>query len=221
ITFAIIISLFISVSAIPTMTNQFYRLSKGKKVRLKALTDVGNFFVKIILYLSNLTLKNGFTRVVTVVGMTVISILIAYVLMPKAEYLPQGNRNLIINIMLPPPGYSVSKRQAMGHAIFKATRPYFETDYKDEIPRIKTIFYVGADRITLFGAISAHETEAKKMMPLFSKIMNSIPGVFGVSTQVGIFQSGIGRGRNIDVNIAGENVDQIIQAARILFGTIR
>ena len=221
ITFAIIISLFISVSAIPTMTNQFYRLSKGKKVRLKALTDIGNFFVKIILFLSDLTLKNRFTRVVTVVGMTGISILIAYVLMPKAEYLPQGNRNLIINIMLPPPGYSFSKRQAMGHSIFKATRPYFETDYKDEIPKIKTIFYVGADRITLFGAISAHETEAKKMMPLFSKIMNSIPGVFGVSTQVGIFQTGIGRGRNIDVNIAGENIDQIIQTARILFGTIR
>jgi HAE1 family hydrophobic/amphiphilic exporter-1 len=146
---------------------------------------------------------------------------VAISLIPKAEYLPQGNRNLILNIMLPPPGYSAKKRLEMGNFIFKSTRPYYEEDFKEGVPRIQDIFYVSADRITLFGAISAHENQAALMMPLFNRIINSMPGIFGVSIQVGIFQTGIGGGRTIDVNISGEDINRIIQVARILFGTIQ
>jgi hydrophobic/amphiphilic exporter-1 (mainly G- bacteria), HAE1 family len=221
ISFAIVISLFVSVSAIPTLTHQFYRLSKRRKVHLKFITSVGDFFVRLILFFSRLTLKNRFMRVFTVIFLTGASVLVVYLLMPKAEYLPQGNRNLILNIMLPPPGYSATKRLAMGDTIFKATKPYYQASWKDGIPQIEGMFYVGADRIMLFGAMSTHETEAAKMMPLFRRIMNAFPGVFGVSIQVGIFQTGLGRGRTIDVNIAGDSIDTIIEAARTLFGTIR
>ena len=86
---------------------------------------------------------------------------------------------------------------------------------------IKHMFFVGADRITLFGGISTHETRARELIPLFTRVMGSIPGVFGVSIQRGIFESGIGKGRTVDVNISGENIQDIIQAASALFGTIR
>ena len=42
--------------------------------------------------------------VVTAVGLAV---LVAWALLPKMEYLPNGNRNLVFSIILPPPGYSV------------------------------------------------------------------------------------------------------------------
>jgi hydrophobic/amphiphilic exporter-1 (mainly G- bacteria), HAE1 family len=29
--------------------------------------------------------------------------------MPKTEYLPSGNQNLLFSIMLPPPGYSLEE----------------------------------------------------------------------------------------------------------------
>lgn len=221
ITFAIIISLFVSISVIPTMTNQIYRITKKKKVYVKSIARLGAFLSSLILKLSKFTLQNTASRILTVASLTGVALLAAYLLIPKAEYLPQGNRNLILNFILPPPGYSINKRQEMGNFIFKSTRPFYEEEYKDGIPRIKTIFYVSADRITLFGAISAHETEASKMMPLFSRIINSFPGVFGVSIQAGIFQTGLGRGRTVAVNISGENIDRIIEVARTLFGAIR
>jgi HAE1 family hydrophobic/amphiphilic exporter-1 len=58
-------------------------------------------------------------------------------LLPKAEYLPQGNRNLILNIMIPPPGYSVEKRKDIGNYIFEQAGPHFKEDYKDGIPKIR------------------------------------------------------------------------------------
>jgi HAE1 family hydrophobic/amphiphilic exporter-1 len=221
ITFAIIISLLVSISAIPTITNIFYRISRGKKARGQVIGRAGDKFAGGVMALSRFTLRNVATRLVTVGLLTAMAVAIVWLLLPKAEYLPQGNRNLILNILLPPPGYSVEKRQEMGDFIFKSTKPYFEEDNKDGIPRIKNIFYVGADRITLFGAISEHETRAAEMMPLFTRIINSIPGVYGVSIQAGIFQSGIGRGRTVQVNISGDEIDKIIGAARTLFGAIR
>jgi len=165
-------------------------------------------------------MKNVVTRLSTVVLFTGLSVGLTAWLIPSAEYLPQGNRNLILNILIPPPGYSVEKLKNMGRHIYKQTEPYFKEDGKDGFPQIKHMFFVGADRVTLFGGISTHDTRARELIPLFTRVMRSIPGVFGVSIQAGIFQSGIGKGRTVDVNISGENINEILRAAQILFGTI-
>ncbi len=219
ITFSIIISLFVSISVIPTLSYQLYKNKEPRQNRLQK-SVVGPFLSRIIMRFSDLCLKNIFTRLATVVSFTSFSVGLIFLLLPSAEYLPQGNRNLILNILIPPPGYSLEKMQELGNYIYKESEPYFQEDGKDNIPQIKDMFFVGADRFTLFGGISTHETRAAEMMPLFTRIMRSIPGVFGVSIQAGIFESGIGKGRTVDVNIAGENIDQIVAAGRTLFGTI-
>ncbi len=222
ITFAIILSLIVSISVIPSMTHLLYRRRRNsKKVDLSGIGKVGSNVAGTLMALSRLSIRSWRTRLVTVGLMTTLAVVTVVLLMPKAEYLPQGNRNLILNILIPPPGYSYDKRIAMGDYIFKSTKPYFEEDNKDGFPQIKTIFYVAADRISLFGGLSSHETRARELMPLFNRVMNSFPGIFGVSIQAGIFQSGIGRGRTVDVNIAGDDIDEIIQAARTLFGTVK
>jgi len=221
ITFAILISLMVSVSVIPTLANLLFRLSGRKEKRSSSIAEVGNKLSNLILTISRFTLKSTATRLTTIIGLVTIAVITAVLLVPKAEYLPQGNRNLILSIMIPPPGYSLEKRKEIGQFIFKVSKPYFEEDYKEGIPKIKNMFFVSADRITLFGAISTHETEAPKMMPLFNRIINSIPGVFGISMQAGIFQNNIGRGRTVDVNISGESIDRLIEVSRMLFGTIK
>ncbi len=221
ITFAILVSLLVSVTSIPTLTHLFYQRSGERRRYFNFIGRIGLFFGRIILAISGFTLKNWFTRIMTVVILTSIAALIVNQLIPKAEYLPQGNRNLILNIMIPPPGYSFEKRQEIGRFIYKSTRPYFENDNKDGIPQIKNMFYVAADRIMLFGAISQHETRAREMMPLFTRVLHSIPGMFGVSIQAGIFQTGLGRGRTVSIDIAGQDIDAIINSARALYGAVK
>jgi HAE1 family hydrophobic/amphiphilic exporter-1 len=80
---------------------------------------------------------------------------------------------------------------------------------------------VASDAVTLFGGTSVHVTEARGMMPLFTRVMNAIPGMFGVSIQRGIFESGIGEGRTVDVNVSGIETEEIVTAARALFGAIK
>ncbi|MBU2452807.1 MAG: efflux RND transporter permease subunit, partial [Proteobacteria bacterium] len=221
ITSSIFLSLMVSISVIPTLFHLFYRKNNTSKPGRLQKSVVGPLLSTGILKLSTLCMKNTVTRLSTVILFTSLSIGLTFWLLPSAEYLPQGNRNLILNILIPPPGYSVSKLKSMGRYIYKETKPYFEEDGKDGFPMIHHMFFVGADRITLFGGTSTHETRARELIPLFNRVMGTLPGVFGVSIQAGIFESGIGKGRTVDVNISGENIDDIIQAAYALFGTIK
>jgi len=221
ITSSIFLSLIVSISVIPTLFNLFYRTKNIIKPGRLQRSVVGPFLTGIILKISRLCMKNVMTRLITIILFTGLSIGVTSWLLPSAEYLPQGNRNFILNILIPPPGYSVEKFKKMGTYIYKQTEPYFKEDGKDGFPKIQGMFFVGADRITLFGGTSIHETRARELIPLFTRVMRSIPGVFGVSIQAGIFQSGIGKGRTVDVNISGESINNIIQSASVLFGTIR
>jgi len=220
ITSSIFLSLIVSISVIPTLFHLFYRKNNNIKTNRLQKSIIGPFLAGIILNFGKLCMKNTVTRLSTIILFTSLSIGLTFWLLPSAEYLPQGNRNLILNILIPPPGYSVAKLKSMGKDIYKATEPYFKEDGKDGFPQIQGMFFVGADRITLFGGTSIHETRARELIPLFRRVMGSIPGVFGVSIQAGIFESGIGKGRTVDVNISGENIQDIIQAAYALFGTI-
>jgi len=220
ITFSIMISFLVSITVIPTLINLLYKKSEKKTETWLQKSVIGPLFVKIIMGFSKICLANVFTRLVTIVLFITLSIGVVFWLRPSAEYLPQGNRNLLLNILVPSPGYSIDKYKEIGEFIFEQTEPYYHDDNPEGIPAIKNMFYVGADRMTLFGAQSIHETRAKEMMGLFMRIMNSIPGYFGVSIQVGIFQSELGGGRSVDVNVSGENIDTIVGGARAIFRTI-
>lgn len=220
ITFSIMISLLVSISVIPTLIHLLYRKAKAKEPNRLQRSYLGPWMAQGLMTVSNFCLKNTFTRLLTVTLFTSLSVGLIYLLRPPAEYLPQGNRNLILNILIPPPGYSVDKFKEMGAGIYDEAKPYFAEDGKDGFPKIKQIFFVGADRFTLFGAMSIHETRAGELIPLFTRIMHGIPGIFGVSIQAGIFEQGLGQGRTVEVNISGEQIEAIAASAMTLFGGV-
>ncbi|GAA3912841.1 efflux RND transporter permease subunit [Litoribacillus peritrichatus] len=221
ITASIVFSLVVSITLIPTIIRRFYGRSKDKTGYEKPVKlHEGNLFVRTIMLLSQLTLKSFWSRLATITLFVAGSYMITMWLLPKAEYLPQGNRNLILNILVPPPGYSVEKREQISEYVYDELEPYIKEDGVEGYPQIKDLFFVSHDSLTLFGGLSEHETRAKELMPLFNRVMQSIPDMFGVSLQAGIFESGIGKGRSIDVNVSGTDNSDIVDAARVLYGTL-
>jgi len=136
------------------------------------------------------------------------------------EYLPQGNRNFILNILIPPPGLSFDERKSIGEHIYRINGPNFGKD-SNGFPGIKDMFYVGAEQIMLFGVISTHEQRARELIPLMMRTIYSIPGMYGISLQVGVFQTSLGRGRSVEIDISGDDLNRIVQAAGMLFGAIK
>ncbi|MBN2644427.1 MAG: efflux RND transporter permease subunit [Desulfuromonadaceae bacterium] len=220
ITFAILLSLVVSVIVIPTLANQVYQRRKTSKRHGEWIARVGSRLSSALLRMSELSLKNTASRLTSISAFTLLSILLTLWLLPKAEYLPQGNRNLILNILVPPPGLSVEKREKIGHYVFDQLDPYLKEDGKDGIPQIRDLFFVATPSRNIMGALCAHETRARELMPLMNRVMNSIPDMIGISLQAGIFESNIGEGRSIDVNISGSSLEELVAAGRILYGSI-
>jgi HAE1 family hydrophobic/amphiphilic exporter-1 len=223
VTAAVGISLFVSVSVIPMFSRQLYSLSRRRQRSGKSKSvvgSIGTLIEKRIMWLVKLATYNWLSRIATVFFLGLFSYIGATLLMPKMEYLPQGNRNLIINILIPPPGLSFDKRKEIGEHIYRVNENYFEKDHNG-YPGIKNMFYVGAEQIMLFGVISIHEQRAAELIPLMMRTIYSIPGMWGISLQAGVFQTSLGRGRSVEVNISGDDLNRIVQTAGMLFGAIR
>jgi len=223
ITAAVLISLFVSISVIPAFTHQLLKRKDGKPQkdtrRLCCIDSFGERASNGMLSLVNFCTANVMNRVITIVLLVGVSIGTAYVLFPPREYLPQGNRNLLISIFVPPPGLSYEERKDIGLNLFESTKKYREESVNG-LPKINEMFYVGAERLMLAGSISSEEQRAKELLPILNREVNTIPGMFGVTIQAGIFENGIGQGRSINVNVSGSDLNLIAGAAGMMYGML-
>jgi HAE1 family hydrophobic/amphiphilic exporter-1 len=217
VTASVTFSLFVSIAVIPMLWKKFAGISSKTKKESTAMTRFGNKIVDTIMYFVELSLKNFATKVLTIVSLAILSVGTIWALFPKLDYLPQGNKNLIFNILIPPPGLSYEQRYEIGDYLMERMEPYVGKDV-DGYPGISRLFYVSMGDFTIFGGTSMHEDRAKELIPLFRPIVNSLPGVFGVSIQSGVFERGIGEGNVVNVDISGEKIEDIANVGAQLFG---
>src|SRR3990172_132498 len=83
------------------------------------------------------------------------------------------------------------------------------------------MFYVGSEQLMLFGAISTHEQRAGELIPLFTRAIFGVPGMFGISNQASIFQTRLGRGRTIDIDISSDDINKAVMVAGTMFGALK
>lgn len=166
-------------------------------------------------------------RLTIVFGLTVLAIGVTTLLLPKAEYLPNGNRNLIIGVVLPPPGYNTEKFVHLGKSIEHILTPHWEAQPGSpeeaalDGPSIRNFFYVAFGRSVFMGARTNDDAEIRDLIPVFRRAMADIPGIIGIVTQSSLFQRGLGEGRNIDIEITGPDLDKLIALGGQVFGQVR
>jgi len=218
---AVSLSLLASVSVIPMFANRLLASAAKKPPKAtRHLEQVGNRLADGIMSLVHLATRDWLTRLTTVTLLTCLAIGSAYILMPKKEYLPQGNRNFALSILVPPPGLSLQERTEIGEAFFTMAKPHFRQE-TDGLPAIKNMFYVGREGFMIVGAIAEEWDRARELLPLFNRMIYSIPGMYGVSLQPGVFQTSLGRGRSVEVDVSGDDLTQIVTAAGAIFGQLR
>ncbi len=166
-------------------------------------------------------------RVGIVLGLTMLAIGMTWLFLPKAEYLPEGNRNLIIGIVLPPPGYNIDEFIKMGETIEAVLAPYWDAkpgspeEAALDGPSIRNFFYVARGRSVFMGGRTNDDSKIRDLIPVFRRAMADIPGVIAIVTQRGLFERGLGEGRNIDIEITGPELDTLVALGGQIFGKVR
>src|SRR5210317_949606 len=215
---AVSLSLIVSMTVIPMFAFKLFSVSskkvkKGEGVLARSGTRLATYIMQVV----SLATRNWATRIGTVSLLILLAGGSVFFLMPQTDYLPQGNRNFVLSILVPPPGLSQQERQDIGEKLFVMAEPHLQKEH-DGFPGILNMFYVGRESLMLFGAMATDWDRAAELLPLFRRMIFSVPGMFGISMQAGIFQSRIGRSRTIDVDISGDDLDRIVKVAGMMFG---
>ncbi len=269
---AVGISFIVAITVIPSASALFLRERKYKKAAalnlnqrkgsgLKSLLRIVFFFIWLPYYLfTHLSeivgrqiryISNTYVlRTAIILIFAVITVAGAYFLLPPIDYLPQGNRNIIFGLLIPPPGYNLEKLSSVGARIESRVRPFwertesifdFETNGSSESkplvqlpagpypnapmmtpPPIKNYFLVANNGIMFHGAISGDDEKVVDLIPLFQHATSSdvAPGFIGFAFQLPLFRIGGTTGSAVNIDLSGADLPQVSNSAGALFGRI-
>jgi len=156
-------------------------------------------------------------RVFWIVTLIVVPITIGYSLWPKADYLPDGNRNLVFAFILPPPGASINMlEKELGQVIAKRMQPYIDGN-KD--PHVSDYFFVAFPRGVFMGARTVDPLQTNKLVPLINGAIHGFPDTIAFARRTSLF-GGFGEGRSIMMDLQGRNMESILEAGRFAFGAV-
>lgn len=232
---AVGLSLIVSITVIPTAAKRILKQRTREEVeqakapkRRGGLLNIGrtinNGFATGIHKLQTMP-GNILIRTSIIVLFVTVSIMGAFLLAPKTEYLPEGNRNLVISMLMPPPGYSVEKMIDLGvNEIEPQVAPYWEAKpgspeaEKLDGPPIDNFFFVARGDRLFMGARSQDPLRAAELVPILNRTANSVPGVFGFATQASLFERAISGGRRIDIEIIGPDLEILVEQGKAAMG---
>ncbi len=225
ISVSVILSLVVAVTVIPALSSRLLAPSqaKVKVVPVPIVDHFGEIFSRLVSTYARLTVSSRMIGMSLVALITAIAILGAATFLPKLEYLPEGNRNLVFGIILPPPGYNLETTTKIAERIENMARPLWqkkETGDRTEPPAMRHFFFVSFRGRTFLGGAASDPRRVGELIPVLSRPIFSEPGTFGFINQRSLFGRGVGGGRAIELNVSGDRLEDILSVALRLTGNI-
>jgi HAE1 family hydrophobic/amphiphilic exporter-1 len=200
--------------AAPALLRSIRRLTG---LALLPLYKLGQGTLRLILLAVEALQQGLVLRLATVLALVAGPLAIAWALAPKVEYLPLGNRNLVIGFIVPPAGYNIEHMVELGHRIETRLEPYWSADPEEgaeekiDYPAIADFFYVARGRNLFVGLRAAKPLEAARLVELVQRETRNIPGAIVMAKQASLFEQGLTAGRTVDVEITGPDIRRLVQ----------
>jgi hydrophobic/amphiphilic exporter-1 (mainly G- bacteria), HAE1 family len=226
ISVSVLLSLVVAVTVVPALSSRLLVSGKSASLTVMPLPGIdifGRAFSSLIQMYTRLTVSSRVFGLLVVTVITGGAITGAAVFLPKLEYLPDGNRNLVFGIILPPPGYNLATTTDIAQRLEAAARPMWEkteTGDRSEPPAIENFFFVALRSMTFVGASAKDPNRVDELIPLLSQPIFAEPGTFGFMNKRSLFGRGIGGGRAIELNVSGDEITDILAIAQRAAGII-
>ena len=237
---SVALSLIVSITVIPTLASKILRVpkalllegGKAEKVPLLSffnlfgLASITRAFSRGIAAFFPWIYRSISLRLALVVVMTVVSASMAWLLIPKTEYLPKGNQNFLFGFLLTPPGYNVEEYTRIAQGIEADLAPYWNAKPGDENPAriqgpsIQDFFFVSFFQQAFMGLTSGVPERVRELIPVIYRSLANIPGLIAVVTQASLFER-VGEGRSIDIQILGIcDLSRLVKLGQVIFGQV-
>ncbi len=231
ISVAVMLSLLVAMTVIPALSKRLLTNVRpaGTGLSLPVIDHLASGFSSVVMGFTGAVVHSRLLALIVAAAVTVVALFASYLLLPKLEYLPDGNRNLVFGIVIPPPGYNLDTKTEIAKKIEEASKPLWssETGVEPEEggpPKIKNFFFVSARGFIFLGAQSEQPERAGELIEPLSIPVFAEPGTFGFITQPSMFGRGIGGGRAVDLDISGPNLEEVLgialKTAGLVSGTL-
>lgn len=217
ISVAVMLSLVVAVTVIPALSSRL--LGRGEASLdvppLPGVDHFGRAFVWAVTHYAQATVRNRLLGLISVLVIAGGALFGAWAALPKLEYLPEGNRNLVFGVLIPPPGYNLATTTTIAERIEAVAEPLWSRteDAPGEPPAVEGFFFVATLGTSFVGASTVDPARAAELIPVLSRPIFAEPGTFGFMTQPSLFGRGVGGGRAIEVNVSGPHLDDILEVA--------
>jgi HAE1 family hydrophobic/amphiphilic exporter-1 len=217
ISVSVMLSLLVAITVIPALASRLLSNSDQKPMRLWGVDQIASGFHRGVMAYVRLTLRFrtfGIMMVALIAGGAAVA---TWAFLPRLEYLPEGNRNLVFGLIIPPPGYNLETTETIAQRIEQVAQPLWEAapaaQMEDGTPTIDSFFFVATPGNSFVGAGAVDTQRAGDLIPVLSRPIFAEPGTFGFMTQPSLFGRGVGGGRAIELNVSGQDLDDILEVA--------
>jgi len=226
---AVGLSLIVAITVIPSLAAKVLRAASSDPGRrgfhslwggVPLAGRVADGIASSIHWLTGSTAR----RLMIVIGFTATAIGLSAALVPKAEYLPTGNRNFLFGLVLPPPGYNLDEVADLRSPYTEALSHLWQGEgVLPDLPGggIDNWFYVALNNMAFQGARSRDPGRTRELLPEFGRVSGSIPGAIAFMAPASIFQRGFLEGRNIDIELSGPELEHLIRIGQGVFGRLQ
>ena len=213
---AIIASMLVAIFVVPVAIASFDN-NKGKSQK-QHLNISGKWLSFVDVFIKTKT-----RAISTVASISVIILATAYIFMPAAEYLPEGEEPKAFSMMIAPPSYNLSEMERIG----KELRQYLDTHvhapedaFANGLTTMPPLEYysmrVSAGRIWMLSKPSDPDN-IHAMMDAITEKFKSYDNMRAFSSRGSIISSNDGGTRAVAVDISGPNLVELYQAAEAVY----
>ena len=217
ISVSVLLSLLVAVTVIPALSSRLLSGSSTKPLPLPGIDHLGAGFRWLVMGYTRLTVRFRALGLIMVAAIGTGAAVGAITFLPKLEYLPEGNRNLVFGLLIPPPGYNLSTTETIAQRIESVARPLWEArpepETADGQPSLESFFFVATPGNSFVGAAAVDGDRVGELIPILSRPIFAEPGTFGFMTQPSLFGRGVGGGRTIELNVSGNELEDILGVA--------
>lgn len=154
-----------------------------------------------------------------VTSLTLLPLLLGYLLIPSADYLPEGKNNFFMGFVVSPPGMGIENAEKeLVEVINQRLAPYLN---REKQPYLEN-YFLGVARGwgTFIGGSAVDGDRLDELIEVVNQeVITGFPDTFGFAGREPIFGGSRG-GRKIDIDLSAESFDSLLDAGRAGFGAV-
>ncbi len=202
---SVIASLLAAITIVPVASKLFLKDSK----QIDPCEHWWNNITKWVMQLTD----SGIKRNTWVLGLTVMSLGIVVLTMPKADFLPPAKADAVQVFFNAPPGVTTDVYEhEIGNVIVERLRPHMEHQ-KEPFIKGYNLSMFGTNSILYLYPLNPEDTEQFVTL-LSGDLLKGIPDTTAFPSRASLLGVGNNGGRSITINLQGSDISGLMSAAR-------